>query len=166
MYKIVGSILVLFTCTGIGLELGREAQKHLEQLEELKKIFIFIKSEIEYSRMPLGSVFRKVSEKTQSIFQIWLRELAKDLEKHEKGTFQKIWEKSIDIHLRGSVLKKQELDELSQIGSSLGYLETLDLYLEQLEFTIQRTREESKSKKKLYQSMGVMGGVFLVIVLL
>ena len=65
-----------------------------------------------------------------------------------------------------SRLTKQELAELKQIGNSLGYLETWDLYLEQLEITIRQTRKETASKQKLYRSMGVMGGLFLVIILL
>lgn len=54
----------------------------------------------------------------------------------------------------------------------LGYLDlemqlsSIDLYLEQLEISIREAESSIGSKQKLYQSLGVAGGIFLVILLI
>lgn len=157
---------MISACSMIGFEKSRELQRHLNELEELKRVFTLLRSEVQYTKAPFMEVFLKISKKTNGIFVEWLTWLAKKLTGREAGTLQEIWRKSIYEQLNRSTLRENELEELCMIGTSLGYLETLDLYLEQLDITIQKTREETTSKKKLYQSMGVMGGIFLVIILL
>ena len=166
MQKVIGSVMIIVACTAMGFEKSRELQRHLKELEELKRIFTLIQSELQYTKAAFAEVFFKISRKTDGKYKKWLRELAGDLEKREKGPFQEVWEYEIAEHFKDSQLAKEELEDLRQVGKNLGYLETLDLYLEQLDLSIQKTREEIKSKKKLYQSMGIMAGIFLVIVLL
>lgn len=166
MQKLIGSILVLLACTGMGALKSRELQTHMRELKELKKIFTLLKRELMYTRAPLCEVFVKLSKKAGGNFEVWLKNLARDLEKRENGRFQEVWTEAIYRDLNGSRLTKEEREELCRIGSSLSYPEALELYLEQLEFSIQKTRDEWKDKHKLYQSMGIMAGIFLVILLL
>lgn len=83
-----------------------------------------------------------------------------------------MWTESIDRCLIKSQLKNKDKEELKAIGMQMGYLDeqmqlgTIDLYLEQLSFVIQKTREELVMKKRLCNCLGVMGGIFLVIILI
>ena len=166
MQKIIGSIIVVAVCTVMGFEKSRELQLHLKELEELKKMFTILKGELQYTRAPFSEMFLKISKKIEGIYKEWLIHLSEDLEKRKMGTLQEAWKTTILKYLNESRLTVEEKEELRQIGNSLGYPETIELYLEQLEVSIQSTREELKTKKKLYQSMGIMCGIFLVIVLL
>lgn len=158
--------MIIAACTAMGFEKSHELQMHLKELEELKRIFTLMQSELQYTKAAFAEIFLKISRKTEDKYKEWLKGLACDLEKREKGTFQEIWEYAIAENFKETRLTKDELEDLKQVGKNLGYMETLDLYQEQLDLSIQKTREELKSKKKLYQSMGIMAGVFLVIVLL
>ena len=42
---------------------------------------------------------------------------------------------------------------------------TINLYLEELKGEIRRTRQEAPARKKLYQALGLMAGMFLAILL-
>ena len=59
----------------------------------------------------------------------------------------------------------------AHLGEHLGYLDvdmqerTLKLYLEQLDLTIDYLRQNQREKCRLYTSLGIMGGMFLVIVM-
>lgn len=165
MQKVIGSLMILSASAAMGFEKSHELKRHLEELEELKRVFVLIRSELQYTKAPFSEVFLKLCSKTKGIFSLWLEELGVELEKREGGTLQEIWMQSIVNQLSNSTLRQEELEELYKVGEGLGYMETLDLYLEQLEITIQKTREEYKIKKKLFQSLGVLGGIFLVIVL-
>ena len=166
MYKWIGSILILIACTGMGYGRSHEMQHHLIELEELKKICCLLKSELEYTRAPFAEVFDKIGKRTIEPFQTWLLRLSNRLHEKGTGTFWEIWSDSIAIDLQGSRLKIEEIEELRGIGKNLEYVESLELYIQQLEYNIQNTREDYQSKKKLCQSMGIMGGIFLVTLLL
>lgn len=166
MLKLLGSILILVACTGIGFGESRELQYHLEQLEEIKKLFYLLRSEIQYTRAPFAEVFEKISNKTKAPYAEWLLGLCSRLKQKESGSFWNMWIISIAEDLKNSGLKEDEIQELKNLGKNLEYTESLDLYLEQLEYHIKHTRESYRSKRKLCQSMGIMGGIFLIILLL
>ena len=42
---------------------------------------------------------------------------------------------------------------------------TINLYLEELKGEISQTRQEAPARKKLYQALGLMAGMFLAILL-
>lgn len=166
IFKLIGAIIIIFACGGLGFSKSRELQLHLNELEEIKKIFSLLKSELQYTRAPFSQVFEKISNKTSAPYRNWLIGLQNKLTDKAKSSFWEIWCMSITEDLHGSRLKEGELEELKNVGKSLEYVESLDLYIEQMEYKINNTREAYKSKKKLCQSMGIMGGVFLVILFL
>ena len=166
MQKIIGSIMVIAACTAFGFEKSRELQLHLRELENLRDIFVLLKKELQYTKAPFFELFMKIGRKMCGRYQEWLMELANELEGCHGGTFLALWKKQVEKYFSRGNLSKLELEELCRVGNSLGYPETIELYLEQLELSIQSTREELKTKKKLYRSMGIMCGIFLVIVLL
>ncbi|MEE1315286.1 MAG: stage III sporulation protein AB [Faecalimonas sp.] len=166
MQRLMGILLVLGTCASFGFAKGQELTRHVRELESLQKIFINIQAELRYSRATLAEIFLRVSQKTEETYQKWLQALADDLQRREKGNFQELWEQAVRKHFQNSLLTKEEQRELVQVGVHLSSSDTLELYLEQLELALARTRIEAESKKKLYRSMGILTGIFLVIVLL
>ena len=158
--------MIIASCTGIGLNKGREMQEHLKALEEVKRIMYLIRSELQYTHAPFAEVFEKMERKTTPPFQVWLQQLARRLNKKEISSFEEMWCASISEDLKGSRLGDEELEELKRIGKNLEYTESMNLYIEQLEYKIKQTRETYRTKRKLCQSMGIMGGIFLVILLL
>ena len=122
MQKMIGSILVVLGCTGIGIARGHELQVHLKELEELKRIFLWIRSEMQYSKIPFSEVFWKTENKTSGKFQKWLQTLAECLEKRDKYTFQELWESSVVDCLKETFLSKEERKELKDIGTGLAYI--------------------------------------------
>ena len=166
MYKWIGSILVIAAAGGIGFSKSKELQRHLDELEELKKLFYLLRSEMQYTKAPFTEIFNKIGQKSVQPYKSWLLNLGKRLHKKGTGTFWEIWCISIKEDLGNCCLKLDELEELTNIGKNLGYMESFDLYIEQLEYKIRNERVAYQSKKKLCQSMGIMGGVFLVILLL
>ncbi|MBQ8802437.1 MAG: stage III sporulation protein AB [Tyzzerella sp.] len=166
MQKLIGCVLVFFACSGMGICKGLELKSHLKELEELKQLFVLLKSELQYTRAPFAEVFRKIGKKTQGELGAWITGLCKSLEEKGTGTFYEIWCDSIEQALGNTYLKKEEKEELKNLGKNLEYIESIGLYIEQLEYNIKNTREEYQTKRKLCQSMGIMGGIFLVILLL
>ena len=166
MLKWVGGFLILAACTGIGVAKSNELKQHQDELEELKKLISLLKSELQYTKAPFAELFEKIGKKMQSPYQEWLLHLSKQLKERQVGSFWEMWCNSIEKDLKEAKLKDVEKEELKSVGKNLEYIENLELYMEQLEFHITYIRENYRSKRKLYRSMGIMGGIFLVILLL
>ena len=66
MQKIIGGIIVIAVCTALGFEKGRELHVHLNELEELKRLFLIIQSELKITKATLSEIFLKVSKKTEA----------------------------------------------------------------------------------------------------
>ncbi len=159
MLKTLGCILVIASCYGIGIEKSIHLTDHRKELEELQRIFTLMQTKLEYVKVPFDELFANMQSD-------WLFEVSRELKKLQKRTFEEIWISSIDTYFIESHLTQSEIEELKQIGKHLSQPEAIRLYLIQLENTIQNTREEEKEKKKLYQSMGILAGIFLVLVLI
>ena len=129
-------------------------------------MFCILKSELQYTRAPFAEAFEKIAKKVEEPYREWLLRLGERLRNKTKSSFWEIWCQSIAEDLHSTRLKTDELDELKNVGKNLEYIGSLDLYIEQIEFKIANTRETNRSKRKLCQSMGIMGGIFLVILLL
>lgn len=66
----------------------------------------------------------------------------------------------------------REKDAFFSLGEHLGYLDLemqmkqLSLYEENLEEEISRLKEEASVKKRLYRSLGILGGLLLAVLLI
>lgn len=70
-----------------------------------------------------------------------------------------------------TALSKSDRQTLENLGEHLGFLDretqerTLLLYLEQVDTELQVLREHRQERCRLYTSLGVMGGLFLAVIL-
>lgn len=138
----------------------------MKELEDLRHFYYFLRGELQYTHAPFADIFEKIGDKMENHTGKWLKALSKILQEKGGKSFVEIWEKSIEQNMKKSALKQEDLEELKMIGKGLTHFENLDLYIEQLEYKIQKKREIYVVKGKLYKSFGIMGGVFLVILLL
>jgi stage III sporulation protein AB len=87
-------------------------------------------------------------------------------------SFAAIWSESIGKGLENTSLSKKDLLNLVQFGENMGYLDkemqlnTIDLYLTQIEEEIKELSKTVKEKTYMYNTLGILGGIFLTIVML
>lgn len=171
MLKWLGSLLVLICSAGLGAAGSVDVKRHCMELRLLKQAVYMLRGEIKYSKAPLPEAFGVLAKRISPPFSLFFQNLEEELNKREGRSLQELWRVEIEKSLKQSMLRKEEKKKLEQLGEGLGYLDlemqlsTMDLYLEQLEEDIKRAQEELHTKQKLYQSLGVAGGIFLVILL-
>lgn len=172
MRKFIGCILIVLAGSGMGYFKGVELQQHLSEIEEIRQLFLMLRSEIKYIKAPLGEAFYQIGRRMDGIYAKWLTGLAEKLEEKSGAIFINLWNESIDTYLKGTCLKKEDLKQLKEMGTRMGYLDgemqigTIDLFLEQLEVEIQMLRQNINERRRLCNCLGVMGGIFLAIVLI
>ena len=75
------------------------------------------------------------------------------------------------VNLKDLHLKNRHMRALLEMGMYIGQMDvrmgrtSMQMYLENLEAEIEQTRQEITAKKRIGNWLGVMSGLFLVIVL-
>lgn len=169
MLQFVGSVLIIAATTGGGILYGMELQDYLEKLLYIRHVVYMLKGELEYSGAPLGEVFGRVSARVKEPYRKWLHTMERKVENREADSFLKIWMRGIDQELSELHLKSIHSIQLKELGTCLGQMDgqsesrNLKLYLDRLELEIEKVREGMVSKKRIGNCLGVLSGVFLVI---
>ena len=172
MWKMIGSILVLTATSGAGFLYGMEQQDYLEKLLYIRHIIYMLKGELEYTKAPLGEVFGRAAVRVREPYKGWLHGLERQGGRRKEDEFFKIWMRSIDRDLHTLHLKSEHVIQLKELGSCLGRMDStseslhLKLYVERLELEIEKVRESLSAKKRIGNCLGVMGGIFLIVILI
>lgn len=170
--KIFGSALLLITTTAIGFQKAEELKKRVVCLNELKRVMILLQGELRFHRATLSEAFENVSKRVDDPFKGFLKETAQRIEDKYAGGFSCVWDEMTDELLAYGGLQKEDKNLLEQLGRGFGYLdltmqtESLNLAIFQAEEAIKSAKEQKEIKGKLYQTMGVTTGAFLILLIL
>ncbi len=172
MQKIVGSILVILAGTCIGFLKGNDMTERVRHMQEIKRIFHAMEQEITYTRVPLCQAFERIAHRCRVPFSNWLISMSEMLERREEGPIQEIWNCCVWRHLKSTRLSTEDIEVISYQGVHMGQLDTkmqsaaICLFLEQWEERIVCTTQQLESKRRLARCIGILGSIFLVILLL
>ncbi len=164
--------LILFSSTAIGLLCANRLKEQIEELETIKKLLLMLRGEIKYSHSTLSEAFGSIGKRIKGPYGELLFKVAGQMDSMKGQTLAQIWEACVAEYLKESALLKEEKEKWVHFGSQLGYLDkemqvsTIELYLEQVQEEIKNAQENFKRNGKLYRMMGVMAGIFLVILML
>ena len=169
MIRAAALLLVAASCAGLGFVKSQALSARIRDLLILRKILRLLTGEISYGGTPLPEAFYRIGGKVGEPFRDFLQDLSLDMRRYEGESFSELFDRNADCHLKGTRLTREDLEEWKEFGRMLGYLDremqlsTLKSFDETLAWKIGVQKEGLPARKKLYQSLGVMGGLFLVI---
>ena len=172
MTKVLGSIMIIVASSLLGWKKAADVDRTYEELQYIRRLLCLLQSEISYSRAFLSEAFSNISRNAREPYQAWLRELSCCMESHNGGKFASIWNRMISQYLKGVHLPEQEVEHLRDLGRYLGtadiqtQMKHIELLEEQIGIAMKKMQEELRTKKRLYHCLGVMGGIFLAIILI
>ena len=170
--KCVGICLVCVSCAGIG---GSEALRLIRRrrfLEEVKRIAAGLQGEIGYTQAVLPLALCRAGGRGDGKAGKLFLMAGGRLEASPDSPFGSIWEEVLEELGIRPLLGTEEWGLMRRFGNSIGYLDlemqqkTLALYLEELERAIEQLRQEEPEKKRLCWGLGILGGLFLAVILL
>lgn len=169
MLKGVGALLIFLAAVGLGYSKSYEITLHEKELEEFLQIVICLKGEIRYGICPLVDAFRNTAERCGKGYREFLYETAGAMEAGDGKALGQIVRKCADKNLLQLSLTGEEREKIGQLGEKIGYLDRemqlrqLELYEEEFQMILKKLRAESPEKKKIYNSLGIMGGIMLAV---
>lgn len=169
--KILGILLTVTACGGLGADAAFRVKRRLRLLEELKTMATHLKGEILYANAPLDEAFERTGRRNPGSAGTLFSQVADEMREETGESFGKIWAGQAQAFAKTSLLSQKEKEELIRFGEHLGYLDrdmqekTIQFYLEDLEHAIQALRKQEPEKCRLFMSLGVLSGLFLAVVM-
>jgi len=172
MSEIIGSVFVIAATSLAGIRAASRMDETYNEIKYIRQMLYILQSEIQYSHTYLAEAFSNISGFVKSPYNVWLRQLHFRLERKNDGSLDKVWRKTIDEYLIDVRLPRQQKEQLKELGVCLGcadigvQVKYMELLGNQLEMAMNEIQEEIEGKKKLYRCIGVVSGIFIVILLI
>nr|WP_294494918.1 stage III sporulation protein AB [uncultured Mediterraneibacter sp.] len=172
MQRVIGGILILVATGGAGYVYCRDLRNYLAKMCYLRYVMSLIRGEISYTQAPLPEIFIGVAQRIKEPYRIWLIQTARAVEDRQESGFARMWNRCVDKYLSPLGLKSEHSILIKEPGTFLGSLEsdtldrTLVMYLNKFDLEIEKLREGLASKTRIGSCLGVMSGIFLIVLLL
>lgn len=169
MLKAAGLILIMTAGAGLGFCKSYELTRRERAMEMLLRMVIYLKGEIRYGNASLHDAFGGAAAKLPGEYGVFMKAVAREMRSNTGQPFGEIFRGCAAVHLEGLGLTSEEQEKLFSLGEHLGYLDLdmqmkqLDLYERELERSIEELKAELPGKKKVYQSLGILGGILLAV---
>lgn len=169
MLKDAGLILMVLAGAGLGFSGSCRLTQRLEALNMCMQMAVYLKGEIRYGRLSLKEAFADGADKLSGEYRGFFQAVSRELEQNTEKTFAQIFTECGEQYLGKLELTREEQEEFLVLGSRLGHLDVemqcrqLELYESNLIQHIQEVRAQIPAKKKVYQSLGLLGGLLAAV---
>ena len=157
---------------GLGFAAGSELTGRKKTLEMILRMIILLRGEIRYGNKSLYDAFTGASGKLEGKYREFFILTAQEMRRKTGTSFGEIFRECAGKCLNLECLSGEERERFYSLGDQLGYL-GLDMQLKQLdqmeketEYAIRELEKDFQEKKKLYRSLGILGGIFTAVLFL
>ncbi|HEY8348579.1 MAG TPA: stage III sporulation protein SpoIIIAB [Clostridiales bacterium] len=169
--KVLGSIIVLLSSSFLGYIMSRDCSKRPQQLRSLQNLLQMFENQISYSSDVLAEAFERIS-RAGGETGIFFRTTVDLLKNGSAANASEAWEKAVKKCIGRTALKREDEQILLSFGKSLGstdlegQIKNIRLALGQLALQVEKAEENRKKNESMYKSLGILGGLALVIILI
>lgn len=170
--KILGIIILILSCGGLGNIWASANTNRTKELGEVLQVLAILETEIIYGQTPLPEAFQKMSQSLnpKSGLVALLNDVAEAM-KDENYDYNGItdFKKIIKQNAYLLALNEGDLETLATLGFGLGLstqedqIRRLRLVFNNLETRYQMSREQAKTYNKIYQTTGWAVGIILTL---
>lgn len=164
--------MILVFCGMMGIAYQNDMRQRIILLQDFYRGILLLHQEITFLKIPLEEAACHAGRGLGTPMKEFFCETGEKLSELIEASFGNVWEEKMQTYLKDTGLKKEDLDLIFQVGQQLGHMETgesdnlFKVYGQRLEQALTEAREEYKEKAQLYKRLGIVGGIFLVILLL
>lgn len=171
LLKCCGMGVVILSCTLFGYSMSRDYIQSIKNIEILKKLLVYIQGEIQYKNTSIMEVLLNAREIMDGIAKIFLDEVLKKFG-GEDCSLQDAWRHGAKVLNESKKYRvdNEDVRNISELGNELGIVErdtqikNISNTINKLEIRLKELNETKNEKCKLYRVMGVMAGMFMVII--
>lgn len=171
LVKLLGIVLIGLSAAMIGCQMSWNLKKRIDMLVSIRYILEELANEACYGREILGEIIHEISRKVTGVEKEWLLILYDKIKITGECAFYVAWKESL-LTLQNSALKKEDLELIENFGTRIVNLNEDRLngliggYVAALNERVDNLKTEYGVKARLYKSLGVLVGLFIIIVVI
>ena len=172
VFKLLGCIMVLFSSGFLGYVLSTDCKKRPRQLRELQSMLQIFENQISYLSDVLIEAFGRICSSSNGETGIFFSNTVERLQSGRNVSAAQAWEEAVRENIRKTSLNKEDEEILVSFGKLLGssdlegQIKNIRLTLSQLKLQEQKAEESRTKNEGMYRSLGILGGIAVVIVLI
>ena len=169
--KWIGAMLIIISTACIGLYISYRLEQRPKLIRQFESALQILEAEITFSQVPLQIAFQILSKQLPPPLKQFFSGLSEDM--HAKGTdFVPLWEKAVENLAKQTSFKRNEIEIIKQFGYSLGQHDyqqqqkQIRLALTHLDRELKTANDEQTKYSRLSKTLGVLSGIFIVLLLI
>ncbi|NLC77629.1 MAG: hypothetical protein GX750_08430 [Clostridia bacterium] len=169
--KLIGALLILSASTAMGILAGRRLAARPRQLQRLRNDLMYLETEINYGATPLPEALGKLVKYSQWPVTVLWQETLSSLANGEGLMAEEAWRHGIHSFAEKADLTKTDLAVLRDFGTGLGMtnrheqLKKFKFIQEQLGSLHSQAEVLRARHERMWRTMGILGGIALIILL-
>lgn len=172
MLRMLGGILIITGCSGLGLGYRRELWEGLKHLRKLRELFEMLMSEISYHKSTLPEACLRTALHMEEPYREKLIKLHELSNACGEVDFAAAWKQEMGECVAPLPLSAKEKELVLGFVSTEGLsdyhmqIRMIEQYRDMLEDNIKRREAEIQKQGRMAMGLGVMSGLLLVVIFL
>lgn len=168
--KVIGGVLVLISSCVLGVYYSFKAEYRINDLFEIKKALLLLISEIEFNLSPIAEATKNISLKVKKpvcdIFSKFSERLG-----YGNCSAGELWKLILEEKSQNTYFEKEDIENFISFGQTLGYLDkqqqsnNIEITVNYIDNKISELSEKSKKNKRMFRSLGFLGGFVIMVIL-
>ncbi len=170
--KIAGSMIVVLSCAFLGYVLSTDCRKRPQQLRELQSMLQMFENQISYLSDVITEAFDRISRIGGSSTGIFFSRTVEILRGEGSVGASQAWEQAVRQNIKKTSLNREDEEVLVAFGKILGgsdlegQIKNIRLTMDQLKLQEVKAEDNRNRNENMYRSLGILGGIAVVIVLI
>lgn len=172
LLKVIGIILVLLSSSFIGIMLSMNCRKRPQQLRELQVMLQMLENSICYLSEILTDAFDRIFNGNNSETGVFFGIASSNMKNIKNCNAEDAWNMSVSENILKTALNKEDEKILLSFGKMLGnsdvegQIKNIRLTLNQLKIQEEKAEKARIKNENMYKSLGILGGMAIVTVLI
>lgn len=172
MLKVLGCVLTASGCMGLGLWYRQQYNGRLHHIRLLVAILDMMMSEVRYSKATLPECCGRLADRLEEPYRSSFTKIWEQMCSNMGKSFAELFCGEMKDCLKQTQTGKEERELFLEFAGGCGYedsamqLISMEQYRERLRQLQEKLEKEVLEKGKLAVSLGTLGGLLLIIILL
>ncbi len=171
MFKLMGALMLVSACGYAGWHVSGNYARRPVELRQFIAALQMLETEVTYAATPLPDALAGIAERVDPGVSLFFDHAAKELKTARGTSAREAWSTALQSYRAVSTLDRGDLSILNSLGHNLGLsdrenqVKHLRLTLEQLKMAQARAEETAAKNVKLWNYVGLLGGLIIVLAL-
>lgn len=172
MLRLMGGVMIVSGCFGMGMWYRQQFIRRLEVLRVLVGILEMLMGEIQYGKTTLPECCKRVGERQAEPYKSALLHIFQVMGENTGESFPKVFGENMEACLKDVPIAKEDREHFLAFAAGESFedgrmqLRAIERSRELLGLSVAKMEKENAEKCRMAVGLGAMSGLLLVIILL